>query len=155
MFAALALSTIFATPDAAAHVALQEAAVCSQNVRECGGAIYRDNTTGDFIYKSAAMGKAFGMDLGDLITPPKGFTLVADYHVHICNIHNKLFSTYFSPADKEVNTGFHTVGYMLSLCDHMIRRFDPQETPYEVEVVQFHSGKELELPIGHINGYLP
>lgn len=158
MIAALALSTVmFATPDAAAHSALKLAAECSENVRECGGVIWRDNIVGDYIYSAPVPGKSFGVDLSQFWSrqPPKDFTLVADYHVHICNRHNKLFSTYFSPADGYVNKGFHTVGYMLSLCDHMIRRFDPQEKPYEVMVVHFHSGNELELPIGHINGYLP
>lgn len=155
MIAALLLALSFdpTNLEDVAREALSKSARCSQGVRECGGVIYR-KPDGSYVASEPAVGVTYGVDMGQFYF---GNTLpiAADYHVHICGPHNRRFANYFSPADGMVNEGFHTIGYMLSLCDHNIRRFDPQELPREVMVIQFHSGKELEMPIGHVVGWLP
>ena len=81
--------------------------------------------------------------------------MVADFHTHICSIHNKPFSPFFSSSDALANDGLHTVGYMLSLCDGYIRRFDPAQDDHDDEEVDFHSGRVIYLTIGHIVGWVP
>ncbi len=53
-----------------------------------------------------------------------------------------------------MNTGFHTVGYMLSLCDGQVRRYDPSQDDRDDEVVHFTSGREIYLTCGHITGWI-
>ena len=156
----LSLSMAFSTPDAAAHAALAEAKECSANEIECGGAIYKG--THGYVYTQPLKGKPFGTDLAPvLLSVPKGYHLVADYHTHICNRRNALFSPYFSKSDTLVNQGFHTVGYMYSFCDNMIHRYDPEQDPVDDEEVDFKPHPDgtvhapIYLTIGHINGYLP
>lgn len=145
---------IFPDMDTAAIAALQEAAICSHNERECGGLIYERN--GKFFYEPPHPGKAFGVDMQEYDDPlPEGVTIVGDFHVHICSPHNRLFSPFFSMADSLVNKGMHTVGYMLSLCDDNVRRFDPTQDDMGDEEVDFHSGKKLYLTCGHISGWVP
>jgi hypothetical protein len=81
--------------------------------------------------------------------------VVADFHTHICSVHNRPFSTFFSSSDALANEGLHTVGYMLSLCDGYIRRFDPVQDDQDDEEVDFHSGRVIYLTIGHIVGWVP
>lgn len=151
---------IFAGMDTAAVAALQEAAVCSHNVRECGGVIYERD--GRFFYDVPHPGRQFGVDLPeyDDALPPR-VHIVADYHVHVCADRNRDFSPYFSMADSLVNQGFHTVGYMLSLCDDNVRRFDPRQDDMGDEEVDFRPRpdgtrhKPIYLTCGHIVGWVP
>lgn len=144
---------IFADVNVAAQAALQEAALCSRNVRECGGVIIERD--GKFFYTPPHAGKAFGVDVGAYDAPlPEGERIVADYHVHICSPHNRLFSPYFSRADVLVNQGLHTVGYMMSLCDGNVHRFDPSQDIADDEEVDFHSGRVIYLTVGHISGWV-
>jgi len=55
----------------------------------------------------------------------------------------------------DVVADFHTVGYMMSLCDGYIRRFDPSQDDRDDEEVDFHSGRVIYLTIGHIVGWVP
>jgi len=95
--------------------------------------------------------RPFGVDLGEFYAPD----VVADFHTHICSVHNRPFSTFFSSSDAIANQGLHTVGYMLSLCDGYIRRFDPAQDDQDDEEVDFHSGRVIYLTIGHIVGWVP
>lgn len=144
---------IFADMNVAAHAALQEAAQCSQNKRECGGIIIE--RSGEFIYTAPRPGRSFGVSLeADYGAAwAAGEHVVADYHVHICSPHNRVFSPFFSTADALLNDGLHTIGYMLSLCDGNIRRYDPTQDDRDDEEVDFHSGKKLYLTIGHVTGF--
>jgi hypothetical protein len=81
--------------------------------------------------------------------------VVADFHTHICSVHNRPFADFFSPADAIANQGLHTVGYMLSLCDWNIRRYDPSQDERDDEEVDFHSGRVIYLTCGHIVGWVP
>lgn len=145
----------FADLDVAALTALQEAAVCSQNKRECGGIIIERD--GWFVYTPPTPGKSFGVSMEDAYGAAwaAGEHVVADYHVHICSPHNRIFSPFFSTADALTNEGLHTIGYMLSLCDGNVRRFDPSQDDRDDEEVDLHSGKVIYLTIGHIVGYEP
>ena len=151
---------IFADINTAATAALQEAAVCSRNTRECGGVIYERD--GRFFYDPPHSGKLFGLDLPEYDAKlPAGETIVADYHVHVCVDNNRIFSPFFSMADSLVNQGLHTVGYMLSLCDDNIRRFDPSQDDVGDEEVDFkpHADGKQHAPIfltcGHVSGWVP
>lgn len=158
----LVLSMQFSTMDAAAHAGLVEAMQCSDNKVECGGVIYQASN-GTYVYTKPINGKKqFGIDLDEPINHgPKGYKLVADYHVHICNSHNAPFSPYFSPADAYTNQGFHTIGYMYSFCDSMIHRYDPSQDDRDDEEIDFKPHPDgtvhppIYLTIGHINGYIP
>ena len=165
-FIALAVSTwkkahseeVFSSMEDAAKAALIVDARCSQNKWECGGVIYQDDVSQLYSFSAPTSDHApFGVTVLELwtIRPPFGKTLVADRHIHICDPRNHRFAQYFSPADGYVNEGFHIYGYMADLCTRRIHRFDPLESPRDVEVVHFTSGRELELPIGHITGFLP
>ena len=145
---------IFADINVAAHAALQEAALCSQNVRECGGVIIERD--GKFFYTPPRPGKAFGVsleaDYGAAWAAHEH--VVADYHVHICSPHNRVFSPFFSTADALLNDGLHTIGYMLSLCNGNIMRYSPGEDDEGDEEVDFHSGRKLYLTCGHVTGFV-
>jgi hypothetical protein len=91
------------------------------------------------------------VDLGEFY----GQDVVADFHTHICSIHNQPFADFFSPADAYANQGLHTVGYMLSLCDWNIRRYDPAQDERDDEEVDFRSGRVIYLTCGHIVGWVP
>ena len=141
---------VFATMDEAALDALKHAAtVCDQRY-ECGGVVRR--VPGGFesspLFSSK---KPFGVDLGEFYGPD----VVADFHTHICSIHNAAFADFFSPADAYANQGLHTVGYMLSLCDWNIRRYDPVQDDRDDEEVDFTSGRVIYLTCGHIVGWVP
>ena len=141
---------LFATMDEAAIDALKHAAAVCDPRYECGGVV-RHVAGG---YEASALfssKKPFGVDLGEFYAAD----VVADFHTHICSIHNKLFANFFSPADAYANQGLHTVGYMLSLCDWNIRRYDPAQDDRDDEEVDFTSGRVIYLTCGHIVGWVP
>jgi len=141
---------VFATMDEAALEALRHAAAVCDPRYECGGVVRR--VPGGF--ESSALfssKKPFGVDLGEFYGPD----VVADFHTHICSVHNKPFANFFSPADAYANQGLHTVGYMLSLCDWNIRRYDPAQDDRDDEEVDFTSGRVIYLTCGHIVGWVP
>jgi hypothetical protein len=141
---------VFATIDETAIDALKRAAATCDPQYECGGVVRKVDRgfTASTVITST---KPFGVDLGQLY----GADVVADFHTHICSIHNKPFADFFSPADAMVNQGLHTVGYMLSLCDRNIRRYDPSQDDRDDEEVDFHSGRVIYLTSGHIVGWAP
>ncbi len=141
---------VFATIDESAIDALKHAAATCDPRYECGGVIRR--VAGGFEASPAlTSGQHFGVDLGELYDADT----VADFHTHVCSIHNRPFADFFSPADAFVNQGLHTVGYMLSLCDRNIRRYDPSQDDRDDEEVDFHSGRVIYLTSGHIVGWVP
>ncbi len=141
---------VFSTMDEAAIDALKRAADrCDPNY-ECGGVVRR--VAGGFEASQLSTSyKPFGVDL-ELFYGPD---VVADFHTHICSIHNKAFADFFSTADAIANQGLHTVGYMLSRCDWNIRRYDPAQDDRDDEEVDFRSGRVIYLTIGHIVGWVP
>ena len=146
----LAAALVFATIDEAAVSGLTHAAAICNPRYECGGVVRAVN--GGFEASGLITSKRpFGVDLGEFYGPD----VVADFHTHICSIHNKPFSTFFSSSDALANQGLHTVGYMLSLCDSYIRRYDPSQDDRDDEEVDFHSGRVIYLTIGHIVGWVP
>jgi len=150
MVSLVAALTVFATIDEAAISGLTHAAAICNPRYECGGVVRRVN--GGFEASGLITSRRpFGVDLGEFYGPD----VVADFHTHICSIHNKPFSTFFSASDAFANQGLHTVGYMLSLCDGYIRRYDPMQDDRDDEEVDFHSGRVIYLTIGHIVGWVP
>ena len=150
MVSLLAALGVFATIDEAAISGLTHAAGICDPRYECGGVVRAVN--GGFEASGLITSRrSFGVDLGEFYGPD----VVADFHTHICSIHNKPFSTFFSSSDALANEGLHTVGYMLSLCDSYIRRFDPVQDDHDDEEVDFHSGRVIYLTIGHIVGWVP
>jgi hypothetical protein len=150
MVSLIAALTVFATVDEAAISALTHAATICDPRYECGGVVRRVNGG----YEASGLitsNRPFGVDLGEFYAPG----VVADFHTHICSIHNKPFAAFFSSSDALANQGLHTVGYMLSLCDGHIRRFDPSQDDSDDEEVDFHSGRVIYLTIGHIVGWVP
>jgi hypothetical protein len=139
---------VFATIDETAIDALKHAAATCDPHYECGGVV-RKVAGGYQASGLITSWKPFGVDLEVLYDPE----VVADFHTHICSIHNKPFADFFSPADAMVNQGLHTVGYMLSLCDRNIRRYDPSQDERDDEEVDFHSGRVIYLTSGHIVGW--
>jgi hypothetical protein len=139
---------VFATIDETAIDALKHAAATCDPHYECGGVV-RKVAGGYQASELMTSWKPFGVDLEVLYDPH----VVADFHTHICSIHNKPFADFFSPADAMVNQGLHTVGYMLSLCDRNIRRYDPSQDERDDEEVDFHSGRVIYLTSGHIVGW--
>jgi len=150
MISLIAALGVFATIDEAAISELTHAAAICDPRYECGGVVRA--VPGGFEASGLITSKRpFGVDLGEFYGPD----VVADFHTHICSIHNKPFSTFFSSSDALANEGLHTVGYMLSLCDGYIRRFDPVQDDHDDEEVDFHSGRVIYLTIGHIVGWVP
>lgn len=139
---------VFATMDEAAIEGLKHAADICDPRYECGGVV-RQVPGGFAVSVLMTSKKPFGVDLGEVYGPD----VVADFHTHICSIHNKPFADFFSSADAMANEGLRTVGYMLSLCDHNIRRYDPRQDNRDDEEVDFHSGRVIYLTIGHIVGW--
>jgi len=140
---------VFATIDEAAIDGLKHAAaICSPRF-ECGGVV-RSVPGGYRASAPISSRKPFGVDLGEFYGPD----VVADFHTHICSIHNKAFADFFSLSDAIVNQGLHTVGYMLSLCDWNIRRYDPTQDDRDDEEVDFQSGRVIYLTCGHIVGWI-
>ncbi len=150
MMSLVAALTVFATIDDAAISALKHAATICDPRYECGGVV-RAVKGGFEASGLITSNRSFGVDLGEFYGPD----VVADFHTHICSIHNKPFSAFFSSSDAIANEGLHTVGYMLSLCDGYIRRFDPTQDDRDDEEVDFHSGRVIYLTIGHIVGWVP
>jgi hypothetical protein len=141
---------VFMTVDEAAIDALKRAAAACDPRFECGGVVRA--VAGGFEASALTTSyKPFGVDLELLYGPG----VVADFHTHICSIHNRPFADFFSQADALANQGLHTVGYMLSLCDWNIRRYDPSQDDRDDEEVDFHSGRVLYLTCGHIVGWAP
>lgn len=141
---------LFSTMDEAAIEALKHAAAVCDPRYECGGVVRR--VPGGFETSALfSSKKPFGVDLGEFYGPD----VVADFHTHICSIHNQPFADFFSPSDAYVNQGLHTVGYMLSLCDWNIRRYDPSQDERDDEEVDFRSGRVIYLTCGHIVGWVP
>jgi len=141
---------LFATIDEAAIESLKHAATVCDPRYECGGVVRR--VPGGFEASALfSSKKPFGVDLGEFYGPD----VVADFHTHICSIHNAPFADFFSPADAYANQGLHTVGYMLSLCDWNIRRYDPAQDERDDEEVDFRSGRVIYLTCGHIVGWVP
>ena len=139
---------VFATIDETAIDALKHAAEVCNPRYECGGVVRR--VAGGFEASPLITSrKAFGVDFGELYGPD----VVADFHTHICSVHNRSFADFFSPADATVNQGLHTVGYMLSLCDRNIRRYDPFQDDRDDEEVDFQSGRVIYLTRGHVVGW--
>jgi hypothetical protein len=140
---------VFSTIDEAAISALKHAADICNPQYECGGVVRA--VEGGFEASGLITSRrAFGVDLGEFYGPD----VVADFHTHVCSIHNKLFSPFFSTSDAIANQGLHTVGYMLSLCDWNIRRYDPSQDDRDDEEVDFRSGRVIYLTIGHIVGWV-
>ena len=140
----------FATMDETAIAALRHAAETCDPHYECGGVVRK--VDGGFEASALTTSyKPFGVDLEELY----GSDVVADFHTHICSTHNQPFADFFSPADAIANQGLHTVGYMLSLCDRNIRRYDPTQDDRDDEEVDFHSGLVIYLTSGHIVGWAP
>ena len=150
MLSLIAAVTVFATMDEAAISGLKHAAaICNPNY-ECGGVVRR--VPGGFEASGLITSRRpFDVDLGEFYGPD----VVADFHTHICSAHNKPFADFFSPSDAIANQGLHTVGYMLSLCDWNIRRFDPVQDDSDALEVDFHSGRVIYLTIGHIVSWVP
>jgi hypothetical protein len=145
---------IFGDMDSAAIAALTVARECPRHY-ECGGVIYEDSEHHFRVSAPLTSYKPFGLDILQYTEArPDGWRIVADYHTHICSQHNRMFANYFSAADAYTNQGFHTVGYMLSLCDGNVRRYDPSQDDRDDEVVQFMSGREIYLTCGHISGWI-
>jgi len=145
----LALAVFSTIDDAAIEALTHAAAVCDPRY-ECGGVVRR--VPGGFEASALfSSKKPFGVDLGEFYGPD----VVADFHTHICSIHNQPFADFFSPADAYANQGLHTVGYMLSLCDWNIRRYDPAQDDRDDEEVDFTSGRVIYLTCGHIVGWVP
>jgi hypothetical protein len=141
---------VFATIDEAAISGLKHAAAICNPQYECGGVVRA--VEGGFVATNLISSKRpFGVDLGEFYGPD----VVADFHTHICSVHNRAFADFFSAADAIVNQELHTVGYMLSLCDWNIRRFDPSQDDRDDEEVDFRSGRVIYLTIGHIVGWVP
>jgi hypothetical protein len=150
MVSLVAALTVFATIDEAAVSALTHAASICDPRYECGGVVRAVN--GGFEASGLiTSNRPFGVDLGEFYRAD----VVADFHTHICSVHNKPFAAFFSSSDALANQGLHTVGYMLSLCDGYIRRFDPSQDDRDDEEVDFHSGRVIYLTIGHIVGWVP
>jgi hypothetical protein len=150
MFSLLAAVGVFATIDEAAISGLKHAAAICDPRYECGGVV-RAVEGGFEASAPITSRRPFGVDLGEFYGPD----VVADFHTHICSIHNRPFAGFFSPSDALANQGLHTIGYMLSLCDWNIRRYDPTQDAHDDEEVDFHSGRVLYLTIGHIVGWVP
>ena len=146
---------IFGDMDSAANGALTVALDCPRQY-ECGGVIYEDSGHHYHVSAPLTSHKHFGLVIPQYTegVPESGWRIVADYHTHICSQHNRLFANFFSPADAIVNGAFHTVGYMLSLCDGNVRRYDPSQDDRDDEVVHFTSGREIYLTCGHISGWI-
>jgi hypothetical protein len=141
--------TVFATIDEAAISGLKHAAAICDPQYECGGVVRA--VPGGFEPSALISSKRpFGVDLGEFYARE----VVADFHTHICSIHNRVFADFFSASDAIVNHELHTVGYMLSLCDRNIRRYDPSQDDRDDEEVHFHSGKVIYLTVGHIVGWV-
>ncbi|MBV8910479.1 MAG: hypothetical protein JOZ89_06940, partial [Gammaproteobacteria bacterium] len=111
---------VFMTVDEAAIDALRRAAALCDPHYECGGVV-RAVAGGFEASGITSSHRPFGIDL-ELFYGPE---VVADFHTHICSVHNKPFADFFSQADALANQGLRTIGYMLSLCDWNIRRYDP------------------------------
>jgi hypothetical protein len=141
---------VFMTVDEAAIDALKRAAATCDPHYECGGVV-RVVAGGFESSRLTTSNRPFGVDL-ELFYGPD---VVADFHTHICSIHNKPFADFFSQADALANQGLHTVGYMLSLCDWNIRRYDPTQDDRDDEEVDFRSGRVIYLTCGHIVGWVP
>ena len=141
---------VFSTIDEAAISGLKHAAAICNPKYECGGVVRA--VAGGFEASGLITSRRpFGVDLGEFYGPE----VVADFHTHICSIHNRPFADFFSLADALANQGLHTVGYMLSLCDRNIRRYDPSQDERDDEEVDFHSGRVIYLTTGHIVGWAP
>jgi len=150
MLSLVAALTVFATIDEAAISGLKHAAAICDPRYECGGVVRA--VKGGYEPSGLITSKRpFGVDLAEFYGPD----VVADFHTHICSIHNRPFAAFFSSSDALANQGLHTVGYMMSLCDGYIRRFDPSQDDRDDEEVDFHSGRVIYLTIGHIVGWVP
>jgi hypothetical protein len=146
---------IFMDVDSAAVAGLHAALDCPRQF-ECGGVIYEDSEHHYRVTSPLTSHQHFGVEIPQYNeAAPAGWHIVADYHTHICSVHNHLFANFFSPADAYVNQGFHTVGYMLSFCDGNVRRYDPSQDDRDDEVVHFTSGREVYLTCGHVAGWIP
>jgi len=145
----------YATIEQASRAALIEAYECGGRRYECGGVIYR-LSNGAFAYSAPETShRPFGVEITALSAPPPaGATMVADYHQHICSIHNLPFAEFFSPADALVDQGFHLIGYMLDTCTGDIHRYDSSQDDADDEEVDLHSGKTFYLTIGHISDWV-
>lgn len=141
---------VFMTVDEAAIDALKRAAASCDPHYECGGVV-RVVAGGFEPSRLTTSNRPFGIDL-ELFYGPD---VVADFHTHICSVHNRPFADFFSQADALANQGLHTVGYMLSLCDWNIRRYDPSQDDRDDEEVDFRSGRVIYLTCGHIVGWVP
>lgn len=149
MLSLVAALTVFATVDEAAISGLKHAAAICDPRYECGGVVRA--VKGGYEASGLITSKRpFGVDLAEFYGPD----VVADFHTHICSIHNQPFAAFFSSSDALANQGLHTIGYMLSLCDSQIRRFDPSQDDQDDEEVDFHSGRVIYLTIGHIVGWV-
>jgi hypothetical protein len=146
----IAALTVFSTVDEAAINALTHAASICNPRYECGGVV-RAVKGGYEASGLITSNRPFGVDLAEFYGPD----VVADFHTHICSIHNAPFADFFSRSDALANQGLHTVGYMLSLCDGNIRRYDPSQDDRDDEEVDFHSGRVIYLTIGHVVGWVP
>lgn len=151
--------TAFPTELQAASAELNKAYWECPTTKECGGVIYLGKD-GKYYSSGLETGSSFGLEMPEYYTPlPEGMVkITADYHTHICSIHNKPFAPFFSPGDIDANQGFNTVGYMLCECDGVIRRWAPGDDRDDEEVdfkkPDGTKGKVIYLTTGHIVGFL-
>ena len=105
MVSLLAAAAVFATIDEAAISGLKHAAAICDPRYECGGVV-RSVPGGYEVTAPISSKMPFGVDLGEFYGPD----VVADYHTHICSIHNEAFANFFSTSDAIANQGLHTIG---------------------------------------------
>lgn len=143
----------FATMDEAAIDGLKSAYRNCDARYECGGVVTHLRTGGYTWQGLTTSNRPNGLSLEDLYKVYDK-SVVADFHTHPC-VGNKPLNNFFSMGDVLSNDGLHTVGYMLSLCDLNIRRFDPAQDERDDEEIDFHSGRVLYMTSGHIVGNVP
>ena len=103
MLSLVAALTVFATVDEAAISGLKHAAAICDPRYECGGVVRA--VKGGYEASGLITSKRpFGVDLAEFYGPD----VVADFHTHICSIHNQPFAAFFSSSDALANQGLHT-----------------------------------------------
>src|SRR6516225_505194 len=108
MLSLVAALTVFATVDEAAISGLKHAAAICDPRYECGGVVRA--VKGGYEASGLITSKRpFGVDLAEFYGPD----VVADFHTHICSIHNQPFAAFFSSSDALANQGLHTIGHIV------------------------------------------
>lgn len=141
--------------DAAVHALTLAKQTCDLRY-ECGGVI-RQTREGYVVSPLVSSQKPFNLDLREPYGD--GVDVVADFHTHICSVHNLPFAAFFSTTDADVDDGLHIRGYMLDLCTGNIHRYIPGEDDRDDEEVDFKPHQDgsrlvIYLTIGHIIGWV-